>query len=65
MQCEEAGIDPHQVPAYVPDGNESLADKALYSHVLQLIQDVTDGLENYRLSETGEKIVWLCMGLFL
>jgi len=34
----------------------SLADKALTQELGKLIDDVTDGIENYRLSETGERL---------
>lgn len=41
--------------------NLSVADRALLSGLQRLIADVTDGLEHYRLSETGERLygfVW-------
>lgn len=62
LQCEQAGIDPKTVTS-LPDASElSPADRALL-HALdyELIRDVTKGLEEYRLSETGERMygfVW-------
>ncbi len=60
MQCEAAGIDPHTL--ILKDGDlVSLADKALFSKLQSLEWEVTGGLQDYRLSETGEKIysfVW-------
>lgn len=60
MQCEEAKVDPKHI-TQLPD-DLSLADKALL-HALdwELVQDVTDGLTAYRLSEAGDRIysfVW-------
>ena len=57
MQCETAGV----TPAEVESGkwkveSLSLADRALLSSLQDLITDVTDGLTNYRLSETGERL---------
>lgn len=62
MQCEDAGIDPHEsVVMYESSDDLSLADRALL-HSLDLLQnDVTEGLEAYRLSEVGERLysfVW-------
>ncbi|HVW66327.1 MAG TPA: valine--tRNA ligase [Candidatus Peribacteraceae bacterium] len=62
MQCESAGID----PAEIENGkwkmeNLSIADRALQSKMQTLVAEVSDGLTNYRLSETGEKLysfVW-------
>jgi len=64
MQCEQAGVDPHEIggrDSGVGNGELSLADRALLSALQDLIDDVTDGLQNYRLSETGERLysfVW-------
>jgi len=57
MQCESAGV----TPAEVESGkwkveNLSLADKALLSSLQDLITDVSEGLEKYRLSEVGERL---------
>jgi len=51
MQCEDAGFDPQQE---ITLGELSLADRALLSSLQQLVLDVTEGLEKYRLSEAGE-----------
>ncbi|MDA0375873.1 MAG: valine--tRNA ligase [bacterium] len=59
MQCEEAGVDPHVVGGReleLGSKDLSLADKALLSSLQDLITDVTDGMANYRLSETGERL---------
>lgn len=55
MQCEDAGEDPHQLSL---DGAKdlSLADRALLSGLQDLIDDVSSGLEAYRLSEVGERL---------
>jgi len=57
MQCEEAGVDPHEVGSgqWAAD-SLSLADKALLSSLQDLVADVTEGLEKYSLSETGERL---------
>ncbi len=61
LQCEEAKVDPSSITS-LPDAKDlSLADRALLHELELLIADVTDGLTNYRLSETGERIysfVW-------
>ena len=62
MQCEAAGVDPHAIE----NGewrmeNFSLADKALLYELLSVRSDVINGIEQYRLSETGERLysfVW-------
>jgi valyl-tRNA synthetase len=62
MQCEQAGVDPRKME----DGrwkmeDLSLADRALLSALDSLVDDVTKGLEAYRLSEVGERLysfVW-------
>lgn len=54
MQCEEAKVDPHEF-----DGNFkaiSLADKALVHELLVLRADVSFGLDNYHLSDVGERL---------
>lgn len=61
MQCEQAGVDPHTVVLSQEYKDMSLADKALLSNVQLLIDDVTKGLQNYRLSDVGERLysfVW-------
>lgn len=62
MQCEEAKIDPMTITK-LPDASElSLADRALLSKLDdELVREVTSGLQEYRLSETGERLysfVW-------
>jgi valyl-tRNA synthetase len=57
MQCESAGV----TPAEVESGkwkveNLSLADRALLSSLQDLIDDVAEGLNNYRLSDVGERL---------
>ncbi|MDP6561877.1 MAG: hypothetical protein QF793_03035, partial [Candidatus Peribacteraceae bacterium] len=46
MQCEEAGVDPHAVASCTP---KSLADKAVVSALQDLVDDVSESLEKYRL----------------
>ncbi len=58
MQCEEAKEDPASITNFEAT---TLADKALCHALQQLIRDVTKGIEEYRLSEVGEKLyafVW-------
>ncbi len=58
MQCEEHKKDPHDVTDFHPS---TLADKALLYALGKLIEDVTEGLHEYRLSEVGEVLyvfVW-------
>lgn len=62
MQCEQAGVDPSTIKELPEASQLSLADRALL-HALDhdLVRDVTAGLEEYRLSETGERLysfVW-------
>lgn len=53
IECEKAGV----VPANVTDSEAvSLADKALCQETALLIDDVTKGIAEYRLSETGERL---------
>ncbi|MEI8229812.1 MAG: valine--tRNA ligase [Candidatus Peregrinibacteria bacterium] len=65
LQCENAKADPKKLQAtsykLQAPAELSLADKALLSELQKLITDVTEGLETYRLSETGERLysfVW-------
>lgn len=65
MQCEQAGADPKGIgmenAKFKMQNNLSLADRALLSALQQLIEDVTKGLEEYRLSEAGDRLysfVW-------
>ena len=58
MQCETANVNPHTVTMYEV---KSLADKALHTALQRVIRDVTKCLEEYRLSEAGERLygfVW-------
>jgi valyl-tRNA synthetase len=55
MQCEEAKVDPHSFQ-FFPEAELSLADRALLSGLQTLIEDVTKGMEDYRLSDTGERL---------
>ncbi|MDD3897168.1 MAG: valine--tRNA ligase [Candidatus Peribacteraceae bacterium] len=60
IQCEEAGLQPNE-KLKIENEKLSLADKALLSALQDLITDVTEGLETYRLSEVGERLysfVW-------
>lgn len=66
LECEKAGVDPKELKvesARLPAGQGkwktkelSLADRALLSELQTLIDDVTKGLEAYRLSEVGERL---------
>ncbi|MDO8468918.1 MAG: valine--tRNA ligase [Candidatus Peribacter sp.] len=61
MQCEKAGVDPKGVGDGAGVGSLSVADRALLSSLQSLIDDATQGLKEYRLSETGERLysfVW-------
>ena len=62
MQCETAGVTPAEVESGKWNVDDlSLADRALLSALQELIDDVTQGLDTYRLSDTGEKLysfVW-------
>lgn len=64
MQCEQKGIDPKKCTIdnlQLVIGGLSLADGALLSKLQQLIDDVTKGVNEYTLSEVGEKLyafVW-------
>jgi valyl-tRNA synthetase len=61
LQCEKELFDPHAKCENAEmqkcgNGNISLADRALLSKLQTLIADVTRGLEEYRLSEVGERL---------
>ncbi|NOS66972.1 MAG: valine--tRNA ligase [Candidatus Peribacteraceae bacterium] len=61
MKCEEGHTDPSTITALPHAKDLSLADRALLHALEVLIEDVMDGLTNYRLSEVGERIyafVW-------
>ncbi|MDD4319474.1 MAG: valine--tRNA ligase [Candidatus Peribacteraceae bacterium] len=62
LQCEQAGADPQKIDnGQLIIDNCSLADRALLSALQQLIEDVTKGLDEYRLSDVGERLysfVW-------
>ncbi len=58
LQCEQAGEKPDTVTRYEA---RTVADKALVHALGELTQDVTKGLTEYRLSETGDRLyafVW-------
>ena len=60
MQCEDKGFDTNST-FEISSSKASLADRALLSALQNLIDDVTNGLDEYRLSEVGEKLysfVW-------
>ena len=60
MKCEEKGVDPRELDWVMTDYLD-IPDAALYCELQELIQDVTKGLDEYRLSETGERLysfVW-------
>lgn len=57
MQCETAGVTPAEVESGAWKAESlGLADKAVLSSLQDLIDDVTDGLTNYRLSDVGERL---------
>ncbi len=61
MQCEEAKIDPRTIDKLPDHASLSLPDRAILHALELLIEDVTEGLESYRLSEVGERLysfVW-------
>ncbi len=63
MQCEAAGIDPRKIqePSFKNQAELTLVDQALLTTLQNLIEDVTDGLQDYSLSEVGEQMyafVW-------
>ncbi|MFA5272790.1 MAG: valine--tRNA ligase [Candidatus Peribacter sp.] len=63
MQCEKAEISPKAIPAEfsTPNSQLSTPDRALLSSLQRLVENVTEGLKAYRLSEVGEQLysfVW-------
>ena len=60
MQCETAGFDPKS--DFVIDAKKlSLADRALLTALQDVIDEVTQGLATYRLSDVGDRLygfVW-------
>ena len=62
MQCEQKGIDPRKIEnGTLKMENLSIADQALLCGIDRLIVDVTKGLEEYRLSDVGDRLysfVW-------
>ena len=61
MKCEEAKTDPSTITTLPHAKDLSLADRALLHALEVLIEDVTNGLKEYRLSEVGERLyafVW-------
>ncbi|MFH1444795.1 MAG: valine--tRNA ligase [Candidatus Peregrinibacteria bacterium] len=61
MQCEKAGIDPSSITKLPDLASLSLADRAVLHASEVLIEDATKGLEEYRLSDVGERLyafVW-------
>ncbi len=56
MQCEEKGIDPHSIETLPALKDLSLADRAVLHASEILIEEVTAGLETYKLSEVGERM---------
>lgn len=62
MQCEAAGVNPSGIEnVELKIEHLSLADKALLHALNQITVDVTKGLQEYRLSEAGDKMysfVW-------
>src|SRR3990167_1743097 len=58
LECEKAKADPRTVPKAEA---MTLADRALLWELQNVINDVTRGLKDYRLSEVGERLygfVW-------
>jgi valyl-tRNA synthetase len=65
MKCEDGGVNPSNVGVvsggWLVGSKLSLVDRSLMSELQRLVEDVTDGLEKYKLSEAGEKLysfVW-------
>ncbi|MDA1208723.1 MAG: valine--tRNA ligase [bacterium] len=57
MQCEAASLEPAEISNLKSQiSNLSLADRAVLSALQQLIDDVSKGLDEYRLSEVGERL---------
>ncbi|MFA6038743.1 MAG: valine--tRNA ligase [Candidatus Peribacteraceae bacterium] len=60
MQCEQAKTEPSAV-SFQRSADLSLADRAILSALQDLIADVTESLQEYRLSEAGDRLygfVW-------
>ncbi len=63
LQCEQAHLDPQRIEnGKLKMGNDvSLADRAILSALQDLVADVTESLQAYRLSEAGDRLygfVW-------
>jgi valyl-tRNA synthetase len=61
MKCEEMKVDPTTITTLPKASEVSLADRAVLHASEALIADVTRGLEDYRLSDVGERLysfVW-------
>jgi valyl-tRNA synthetase len=61
MKCEEGKMSPQDLTKLPHASDLSLADRALLHALEVLVEDVTKGLTEYRLSEVGERIyafVW-------
>ncbi|MBT3835417.1 valine--tRNA ligase, partial [Candidatus Peribacteria bacterium] len=65
MKCESGGVNPGSLEAIsgkrLVISKMNLVDRALMSELQKLVEDVTEGMENYKLSEVGERIysfVW-------
>ncbi|MBI2635759.1 valine--tRNA ligase [Candidatus Peregrinibacteria bacterium] len=61
MKCEEEKKDPSKIASLPPVNELTLADRALLHALQALIHDVASGLQQYRLSEVGERLyafVW-------
>jgi len=57
MQCEEASVDPNGIEnGTLKIDNLSLADRAVLSALQDLIDDVSKGLDDYHLSDVGERL---------
>ncbi len=58
MECERVKVNPEKLSgvSFQLSGDLSLADRALLSVLQDLIRDVTEGLEKYRLSDVGERL---------
>jgi len=56
MQCEEAKIDPKTIEKLPDSSSLSLPDRAILHALELLMEDVTEGLESYDLSNVGEKL---------
>ena len=56
MKCEEAKIDPKTIEKLPDSSSLSLPDRAILHALELLMEDVTEGLESYDLSNVGEKL---------